>query len=302
MRYAVAMYRAGFQVDANDCNYDSFKELGLLCPFCKEAVYWSRGSEYVREGQKLSARARFSHYGSDDPTAQQCELRAKRKEGREYLKQLEIESKNQRLKLFNDYFWEMLQSQRPIPIPREKLLRNKKWFGAKRLTEFSRITAKRWKKREVEGLNYELVAKTFEVVNQHKNSTSAEEQRMLVDFKKTHKKLEEIESYRAFVAKETQRQADWTSDLDQQLHLAICKEICSFLGTRTAGYALEKMCLSYVNVIRVSYPQIQPDEVLSNYDLFFGGLMRGFGTLVARAHWLEEIRGRGDWLATGFAA
>jgi hypothetical protein len=39
MLEARAIYRAGNLVNAGDCDYESFKELGLICPFCDEPVF-----------------------------------------------------------------------------------------------------------------------------------------------------------------------------------------------------------------------------------------------------------------------
>ena len=90
-------------------------------------------------------------------------------------------------------------------------------------------------------------------------------------------------------------QLKWLSELDEQLHLAICKEVCSFLGTRTAGYVLEKMCAFHLRWVHKESPELRRDEVLTVYDFLFGNLMRSFGVLIAEPHWAEEITRRGNW-------
>lgn len=279
---------------AEDCDYESPKKLGLICPFCKEAVYLFRGSQYKkRSGQQISTSPGFSHYHSDDPMAQQCELRAKRKEGQEYLAHLEVESKNQRLKLFNDHLWKMIASQ--IGISRQTMLSTQKWIGMRRLTTFSRITAKRWQERESVGWNYEIVVETFETVKKYRDMLDEESTDCSLENGDRSLTPVEMKSYEAFRDKRLKVQTKWLSAVDEKLHLAICKEICSFLGTRTAGYAMQKMCTFGLRYVQQNYPKMPRDEVLANYDFFFGDLMRGFAVLIAEPHWAEEITKRGNW-------
>lgn len=111
MRYSISMYRGGFQVDVETCDHTSAKNLGLICPFCKEAVFYRSGSKYVKDSKEISVKPSFVHYAieGDELTAGvECENRAKRQDGIDYLKRLEIESKNQRLKLYNDHLWEIV--------------------------------------------------------------------------------------------------------------------------------------------------------------------------------------------------
>lgn len=110
MRYSISMYRGGFQIDAENCDHTSAKNLGLICPFCKEAVFYRSGSKYSNANKTVTVKPSFVHYAidGDELTAGiECENRAKRQEGIDYLARLEIESKNQRLKLYNDHLWDM---------------------------------------------------------------------------------------------------------------------------------------------------------------------------------------------------
>lgn len=112
MRYSISMYRGGFQVDSEDCDHQSAKKLGLVCPFCKEAVFFRSGSKYFKDGKQIEVKSSFVHYSidGDDLAGVECENRSKRQEGVEYLERLQIESKNQRLKFYNDHLWEIFTS------------------------------------------------------------------------------------------------------------------------------------------------------------------------------------------------
>lgn len=335
MKYAIAMYRAGFQVAADDCNHESAKKLGLICPFCKEAVFLRQGSAYPRSGKNVLVSASFAHYHSDEPTAKQCELRAVRKEGKDYLAYLDAESKNQRLKLFNDHLWAMLANQ--IKISRQELTYVQKYFGRKNLGRFSREMAKCWREREVDGLNYAVIVKTIEDLKKRRTEaaltvdTSSQEivpvssegicelpkpadfaeglgpqtvfvqsekvsdPKILTDFLKSPaipqaKEAIERERIRTHLA--------WISGVDEKLHLSICHEICSFLGTRTAGYAWEKICTTSLRDLHGKLPDMKP-AYLAHTELFRDGMMWWIAVYIAYSHWLEEINKRGDWQEYG---
>ena len=330
MKYAIAMYRAGFQVAADDCDHESAKKLGLICPFCKEAVFLRKGSYHERSGRQVSVPSSFAHYHSDDPTAQQCELRAKRQEGQEYLQRLEIESRNQRLKLFNNHLWEMFASQ--IGIGKAELSQVQKRFGRKGIGRFSRAMAKHWQKREAKGLNYDDVVKAIKdfkkrqtelylkraaIEDEELTSESASDfdiegpvtlpdgigpgmayglvtvsdPILLADFANSPEFMKVKQSVER---KRRQQQADWLFGVDKQLHLSICKEICSFLGTKTAGYAFEKLCMICLRDFRSRGYDIPADGLAHDED---AGNVIGWwiSVYIANVHWLEEIKKRGDW-------
>ena len=327
------MYRAGFQVSALDCDYESAKNLGLICPFCKEAVFWRKGSDYERTGQKISTSANFAHYNSDDPMAQQCELRAKRREGREYLERLEIESKNQRLKLFNEHLWTMFASQ--IGISKKELSKVRKYFGKARVAKFARETTKCWQRREADGLNYADVDKALRLLREKQTKLSLRFptlQRTEIQAKSSEnhnsqlsmnvspkigptvgyvstpafENFSELLEFTQGLDKETMRLAvnreglkthiTWLSGIDGQLHLAICKEICSFLGTRTAGYVMEKLCVTCLRDLRNTYSELHPFHI-DDYEGFSNEIMVRLAGYISSADWIEEIKERGNWQA-----
>jgi len=113
MRYALSIYWGGTVVDALDCDYESSRELGLHCPFCKEAVFLRGSYHRIQEGKSVAVAPSFVHYAH---TGQDCELRASRPEGDAYIQTLMIESKNQRLILFNKHFIDILATKESSPL------------------------------------------------------------------------------------------------------------------------------------------------------------------------------------------
>jgi hypothetical protein len=102
MKVAKSIYLGGNLVEAKTADYTSSKNLGLVCPFCQNAVFWRQS--YIRGELKISAS--FVHYKAK--MGDTCELRSMTKEGKQQLEQLEIESRNQRLALFQNHLWELI--------------------------------------------------------------------------------------------------------------------------------------------------------------------------------------------------
>jgi hypothetical protein len=110
MKFASSLYRGGELVDASVASYQDNRELGLVCPFCKESVFLAR--EHTRK--ETLVRASWRHYKMSQRSAF-CEERALSVKGKEQLKQLQSEARGQRLKLFNRRFWEIFKQKKHIP-------------------------------------------------------------------------------------------------------------------------------------------------------------------------------------------
>lgn len=115
MKLATSLYLGGELVEADRADYSTSRELGAVCPFCKEAVFLAR--EHERQGVKVSSSWR--HYKMSDRSAY-CENRALTAEGKELLSQLQPEARGQRLKLFNNKFWEIYKFMKSFPQPLKK--------------------------------------------------------------------------------------------------------------------------------------------------------------------------------------
>ncbi|MBH8563744.1 hypothetical protein I8748_16360 [Nostoc sp. CENA67] len=107
MDYAISMYQAGRKVYPEECNFNSYSELGLLCPECKQEVYLRKGD--IRKPY-------FAHlHSTNSRQVKQCSLRVSSDENA-INTNIFIEDRGQRLKLFQQQFLSMFY------IGREKLV------------------------------------------------------------------------------------------------------------------------------------------------------------------------------------
>jgi len=219
MRYAKSIYRGGEIIDASLCDYESSKKLGLICPFCSQAVFLRAGSYYERHGKKIVSPWSFCHYHSDDPLALECELRAKRKDGKEYIERLRIESRNQRLKLFNTRMTDIL---------------NQCWTdNYQYIKQLYKLYGKKW-----------IEVKTIELRHELNSNFSF----YLTELEMIHKQVCKPKLYdnpndlglKIWTKQEIQEQNQKLSFIDKQIHFTICTEVLEFLSTRTGGYAFLK--------------------------------------------------------------
>ncbi|NJK70387.1 MAG: hypothetical protein HC941_31235 [Microcoleus sp. SU_5_3] len=107
MQNAISLYLGGEVIDATSGDYTIAKELGLVCPFCREAVFFAK--EHDRVGVKV--RSAWRHYKTDTT----CENRARTSKDLELLEKLSLVARGQRLKLFNQRFWDIFRQQKDIP-------------------------------------------------------------------------------------------------------------------------------------------------------------------------------------------
>jgi hypothetical protein len=218
MKYAKSMYRGGEIVEASLCDYNSAKTLGLICPFCSQAVFLRSGSFYQRKGKEIVSPDSFAHYHSDDPLSLDCELRAKRKDGLEYIERLRIESREQRLKLFNSRLIEVLTPSWQNNI---KFIKQVTKIFGKKWIEMTMIQC-----RQELSQNLAFYLDTIEMMQK--------------DYCNKLKPVDNLSS-QIWTAKEISEQNQFYSFVDRQIHLTICQEVLEFLSTRTGGYAFIKI-------------------------------------------------------------
>ena len=101
MQFAESIRYGAQLIDAKDCDYNSYKQLGLLCPECKNPVFL-RG-EYVKTSSKTGVEYRvrpaFAHFRAVDPIqVLACENRVAKYDKKE-LERRANKARNQRLKL-----------------------------------------------------------------------------------------------------------------------------------------------------------------------------------------------------------
>jgi hypothetical protein len=263
MKYAIAMYRAGFMIDAEECDHESARKFGLICPFCKEAVFLRSGTSFLRNQKEISVPKAFVHYADKGSAtdSEECELRSKRKDGIEYLEKLRIESKGQRLELYNKHLWAIIASDRNIH--RDDILRQRKWFGFREISIFTKKVSKLWAKSQSLGINRQNFLLSVDAIANLDTTVL----------------LREFE-----VDTEMNIQSDWLKGTDQDLHIDLCCEIGEFIGTKTSTYVLERIIAACFILMRYSEPNLKPQDVeLSDRMLL---IICGF---IAGTHWSEQL-------------
>lgn len=109
MRFAASIKYGGQLIEAVDCDYNSYKHLGLLCPECKNPVFLREGHTRTAPKSRETVRvdAAFAHFKAQDPAiVLACENRVAHYDRKE-LEKRATAARNQRLKLLQRWFWDI---------------------------------------------------------------------------------------------------------------------------------------------------------------------------------------------------
>jgi hypothetical protein len=262
MKYATSLYLGGEPIQALDCDHQSSRELGLLCPTCKEAVFLVAGYGFDRAGKRVRIDPHFSHYKGG---SYECEMRCNTRTKEDWEK-LRIEAHNQRLDLFNrqffEVFWAAISEGDPLlskPHPTRDKRCTKQWrnFAAIKLRRF-------WQQQ------FDMIKDDLEYSIAHCFESSTEE-----DFSFQNEDSAEIV-------------LGYFRQANRARHSAIAHEALGFLTERTSGYALSRCC----GLVIGSLDFIGGEEGRAKRDACFqdpreiSDLLTG---LIASARWLRAI-------------
>ncbi len=111
MRYASSMFFGGQLIDAAEADYDSYRDLGLLCPNCKEAVFLQATSQRQGGNTLIQIPAHFKHFkaSKDAALVKECESRVQKYDASEFQRRAS-QVRNQRLRLLQRHFWNIFAS------------------------------------------------------------------------------------------------------------------------------------------------------------------------------------------------
>lgn len=255
MLTATSMYFGGDIISAADCNYDSYRELGLKCPLCSEAVYLVRSFHRDRAGKTQFVKAQFRHYPGSK-FGDDCELRVLSKEGREKIEAIRIERRNQRLELYNNHLWEMFAADRNIS--RQHLVAAAKWYGNKKVEKKSKEWHKLFRELVDDGSIYEIATLPFE-----HNVTS---------------EIRHVASFTSAQKEEVKKQFAWFLGTDRRYQQVVTHEVVEFLGTRTSGYCWLKFCKAALMMCRAFGHPPEPFSICC-----------AIAGAIAGTHWQEQI-------------
>jgi len=226
MKDAKSMYRGGDIVEACHCDFSSSRLLGLVCPFCNEAVYLRSGTTQKRNDKQVILNPCFSHYPGKSEELD-CERRSISAEGRAIVERIKAEKRGQRLELYNKHLWDMLTTAENRRVPRSS-----------HLSHFANIHPKS-----------SLMPRLIQVVRQEIPILA----KCFADEcdRDRYESWLEIEAWvEGFPSKEREWQKEVACNLivkgDLQLHKAIVSEIFDFLTKRTSGFVLEKIVKYFV--------------------------------------------------------
>lgn len=121
MKEALSLRYGGELIPATECDYRSFRDLGLLCPICRKTVFLVSKSERAeherktKKGEKVAVKsscipAHFHHHpDTESSMVELCELRSNQITETQRLAVV-AKARGQRQKIFTRHFWRILCS------------------------------------------------------------------------------------------------------------------------------------------------------------------------------------------------
>lgn len=260
------MYLGGCLVNATECNYNTAKDLGLVCPYCNEPIFFRSGTTRVTklqngETKKQIISPNFAHYKSDSFQSFDCENRAYTKKGKQRLKQIEIEGKNQRLELYNHHLWLLFLHNNGIK--QEDLTFIRKFLGFRFIESCANKTRQQWE-RDFFAIYKNMENKIAEMLNYSGQDTSD--------------------------AKDKVYQAESTYfnyGCNLRLHKKIIKEIGVFLKNKTSNYFWIKLA-SYHATLAYYLLKDKSKKTLKKI-MLTNFLLERVSDSIACTHWIDAI-------------
>lgn len=198
---AKSIFFGGNIVEAKNCDYESSKKLGLICPFCNSAVFLR--SEFKREikDKVQNVKKHFVHYHTE--RARDCEKRYLTKEGKKEIERIKTEARNQRLIFFNRYLWDMIKES--------SLSTNQK------MNKVRSLIGERWVEEQTKLIKLKL--RNFKEI-----------EKIIRNAVDDVYNLCKLKSPSHYILK-----------CDLEKHINICLEVCNFLSTDTGELCLNKV-------------------------------------------------------------
>lgn len=237
MQLALSLYHGGLLVNAAESDYTSSRELGLVCPFCKESVLLVKSHS---RGEVLVSAA-WRHYKLS-VNSSYCENRALSKDGMDELKQLQKQAQNQRLRLFNRRFWDIFKYNKAIPLNLRATCT--RLVGEETL---DRMVKHCWERWDVEEILKTLPSK----INFRLNNPQVEE------YVQKHPALQETSQEVIDEVLEQFVHAKFST-----LRLKILSEVIEWLATPTALESFAKLvCLAFIDCLEALPPPIHSSVI-----------------------------------------
>ena len=235
MEYASAIYWGGDLISAADCDYESYRSTGTVCPFCNGAVFLRAGGMRKIKDREVAFRACFAHFNAGEES-DSCEARSMSSEGRQELEAIRTAKKDQRLVLFNDRLWEAFcfaREQNTDAAERElKLIK-------RNLNVQSRARAVRQVLKVGKTQLLQRCIGQLETIASSEADTSFRDimeekyHPLPASTNRAQRTQDRVNKCREYFSHKANRAS----------HIAICGEILDFLATPSGAYALERFLL-----------------------------------------------------------
>lgn len=111
MKFAKSMYLGGDLVSPTECDRDSYKEFGLTCPFCSNAVFLRAESIRSLKNDRITIiPATFSHF--PNVANLDCEAYSITSAGLQELQKHREQAKSQRLVIYQNNLWNIITANK----------------------------------------------------------------------------------------------------------------------------------------------------------------------------------------------
>lgn len=266
-------------MEAAECDYESYRDKGTICPYCGSAVHLRSSSLRVFHGKQVHVNAYFAHFKTG-PETDACEARSTGPRSTIEREAMRATARNQRLKLFNSRLWDMLREDRNVSQPIIKRIREE--IGGREISRLlpgirREIARLRATETQLFQAQLEIIRKANEKDEHHKWTASLTDNTSL-------KPKEASERIRL--------QQEYMGGCNQRLHLEVCSEVFTFLGTRSGGYCLENLILAALPLLlRRGHRTIRREdwtEFLRNPNVL-EILAYACVAIIAGTHWGEVI-------------
>lgn len=304
MDNAISTYMGGEVINSLEplIDYETYKELGLKCPFCDQALFWRKG--YIRQDGRMIAPC-FVHYpGFDDSF---CEKRSRTSGGQVQLEKYAQEARKQRLKFYNARLIKLLKID-GVNLYRKKIIFDVLKFETKNKTsrQLSRELERRakdsqlWWKRNSKTVHDQvddLMNLTIKAMPWSESFDCYSEGLL---------RESEISSFKLDpeLASLCEKHFGWLKIIDVAFHLKICKEVVQYFGSTTAFSAWTMIYIKVVAKALLEHGKNLAKEVESGgnkhsdralYDLFVSQIIENHSMICTDV--VREIVTT-DWIAS----
>jgi hypothetical protein len=274
MKYASSIRYGGELIEAKDCDYESYKHLGLLCPECKDPVFLKAEGLRSLKDKDVRVGAHFSHFPGKDPAiVLACENRIKTY-SKEDLERRANQSRGQRLKMIQRWLYGIIKHS-PLFKEGQQKAEQLDFFsseGEDDTDEFSKAAKKLFEERVLslcehikQGKLKEAVSKEFDKEINFVSYLKDLTQKVFggtIDKVELHYLTIELGA----ISQEKMSVLLGLTKIDRQMQKMICCEVLDFLSTPRARPILTEIFLVASALNEFAYAGEIPEDIYRLYE------------------------------------